>query len=539
MNRVLVFFIGTVALTGLVLSSGCGRGNFSEKSSKGKERIFRYSLVTNPTHVDPALVQDGDTIDISQQIFEGLVKWDENNKVVPNLAESWTIDKTGTVYTFKIVKGVKFTNGKPLTANDFKYSIERTCDPALKSETAEEYMGDILGVSDMRQGKAKEVRGVKVIDDNTLEITIDKPKPYFIMKLTYPTSFAVQKDAVKPGKEMLSVEEMVGTGPFKAKRYVEDQIFALDANKDYHGGAPLIDGIERPILKDAISRLSNYKAGQVDLIQLERQDVAALQKDPAYKDQLKFFLRPCTWYLAFNTKVYPPFADKRVRQAFCMAIDTKKITNETLGGINQVADGILPPGVLGHRDNAATLPFDPAKAKALLAEAGYKDGASMPTLQLFFRIDREDIKLVAEAIQAQLKENLGVSVSPRPLEWSTYLDKNNKKEFPMYHMRWGADYLDPQNFLSTLLTTDGPENKQNFSDPEVDKLCAQADVMSPADNPQRLALYAKAEDLLLQDAAWLPIYFQKDAELIAPRVQGLRESLFGHLPHTKVTLVNK
>jgi ABC-type transport system substrate-binding protein len=546
MNRKVFLFVG-FGLLGALLG-GCGRGHFSDQTVAGKENIFRYSLVTNPTHVDPALVQDGDTIDLTQQVFEGLVKWDENNKVVPNLAESWKVDSTGTVYTFKIRSGIKFTNGKPLTANDFKFSIERTCGPFTRedkgntisyhSETAEEYLGDIVGVVDRVHDKASDVRGVKVIDDQTLEITIDKPKPYFIMKLTYPNSFAVQKDAVKPGKEMLSVDEMVGTGPFKAKRYVEDQIFVLDANKEYHEGAPPIDGIERPILKDATTRLNKFIAGEVDLVQLERQDVSGVQGNPKLKDQLKFFPRPATWYLAFNTKVYPPFADKRVRQAFCMAIDTKNIVNETLGGVNTVADGILPPGVLGHRDNATTLPYDPAKAKALLAQAGFESGSAMPPLQIFFRKDREDVKLVVEAVQAQLQKNLGVTISPRPLEWTTYLDRNNRKEFPFYHMRWAADYLDPQNFLSTLLATDGPENKQNFSDPEFDKLCATADTTMPADNPERLAMYAKAEDMVLQDAAWLPIYFQKDAELISPRVHGLRESLFGHLPHTKVSLGN-
>lgn len=532
MNRKLVLFVGVLAVVALW---GCGKGNFSGQSLAGKEHIFRYSLVTNPTHIDPALVQDGDTIDVTQQMFEGLMKWDENNKAIPNLAESYTVDKAGTTYTFKIKRGVTFSNGKPLTANDFKYSIERSCDPVLKSETAEEYMGDIVGVVDKVHGKADSVSGVKVVDDYTLQIQIDKPKPYFVMKLTYPCSFAVQKDAVKPGKEMLNVEEMVGTGPYIASRYVEDQIFEMKANKSYHEGAPAIDGIERPILKDAITRLNKFKSGEVDLIQLERQDVASLQSDSKYKDQLKFFLRPATWYLAFNTKFYPPFADKRVRQAFCLAVDTKKIVDETLGGLNQVADGILPPGVAGHRDNAKLLGFDPARAKALLAEAGYPGGANLPDLQLFFRIDREDIKLVAQAIQSQLETNLGVKMSLRPLEWGTYLAQNNKKMLPMYHMRWGADYLDPQNFLSTLLTTNGPENKQHFSDPEVDKLCDQADVMMN-DDQKRMALYAQAEDLVLQDAAWLPIYFQKDAELISPRVHGLRESLFGHLPHTKVTL---
>jgi ABC-type oligopeptide transport system substrate-binding subunit len=407
----------------------------------------------------------------------------------------------------------------------------------MLSATVEDYLGDIVGVKERVHGQASEVKGVMVVDDYTLKLQIDKPKPYFLDKLTYPCSFAVSKDAAKADKEMLSTDEMIGTGPFIAKRYVESQVFEFSANKNYHGGAPLIDGIERPILKDAATRLNKFKAGEVDLVQLERQDVIAMKDDPVYKSQLHLYPRPATYYLAFNTKVYPPFAKREVRRAFAMAVDCAEICKKTLSGLNPIADGILPPGVLGHRDNAKVLAYNPAEAKKELAAGGFADGSQMPPLALYFRTDREDVRIVAEAIQDYLQKNLHVTVQLNPMEWTTYLEKNDRKELPFYHMRWAADYLDPQDFLSLLLTTTGPENKQNYSNPQVDALCAQADVM-PEKDPKRLALYAQAEDLILQDAAWLPIYFQSDAELINPRVQGLRESLFGHLPHTKVSLKN-
>ena len=352
----------------LLAIGGCGKGNFSAKTSAGKERIFRYSLVTNPTHIDPALVQDGDTIDLTQQVFEGLVMWSPTNVVTGNLADNWDVTNGGKTYVFHLHRGVTFSNGKPLTAADFKWSIERACNPALKSETAEEYMGDIVGLSDCVHGRTPGVSGITAVDDNTLRIDIQKPIPYFLDKLTYPCAFAVSKDAAKPDKEMLSTAEMVGTGPYIAKRYVEDQVFEFDANKNYHGGAPQIDGIERPILKDAASRLNKFKAGEVDLVQLERQDVIAMKNDPVYKDQLHLYDRPATYYLAFNTKVYAPFANRDVRRAFAMAVNTKEICSKTLSGLNKCADGILPPGVLGHRDNAKMLPFDPAQAKKLLGD---------------------------------------------------------------------------------------------------------------------------------------------------------------------------
>lgn len=519
-----------------VLISGCGKGNFSEKQSALTKNILKYPLPANPTHVDPALVQDGDTIDVTQQIFEGLVGWGEDNQVKPNLCSSWDIKNGGKTYIFHIRKGIKFSNGDDLTADNFKYAIERTTDPSLHSVTAADYLGYIQGVTQKLAGTAQDVSGVKVLDPFTLEIDIDQPRPYFLGDLTYPCSFAVDPKVSKRGQEMVDVKQMIGTGPFIATKYVEDQSFEMEANKSYHEGAPKIDGISRPIVKDASTRLNLYKAGQIDIVNLERGDVLEVKNNPELAKQLHFFNRPATWYIAFNTKVYPPFADRRVRQAFSMAIDTDDIVKNTLNGINDKATGILPKGVAGYRESGAKLlPYDVNQAKALLAQAGYADGSKMPSLQLYFRNDRPDMKIVAEKVQSDLLANLGVNCELRALDWTTYLDRNNKNLLPFYHMRWAADYLDPQDFLSILLTTHGPENHQYYSNPQVDALCAKADVMS-ADNPQRMVLYQQAEDLVLQDAAWLPIYFQKDAELISPRVSGMRESVFGHLPHTTTAL---
>ena len=217
-----------------------------------------------------------------------------------------------------------------------------------------------------------------------------------------------------------------------------------------------------------------------------------------------------------------------------MAIDREKIVNETLGGINTVANGVLPPGVMGHRPDAGAFKYDPEKAKQLLAEAGYPGGKGLPPLEMTFREQRPDVQFVSEAVQTQLKHTLGMDVHLKTVEWRTYLEKNDHKKQQLFHMRWMADYLDPQNFLSLLLTTEGNENKMYYGNPKVDKLCATADADSNLD--ERIKLYQQAEDLILKDAAWVPVYFQRDAELINPRVTGLRESLFGHLPHTTVKL---
>lgn len=521
----------SIALIGCGSGSGSGGGGFSSRGGEGKAGVFRYPLPTNPTSLDPGKVQDGDTIDVCQQVFEGLVKWGEDNTVQPNLAEKWEIKDGGKTYVFSLKKGVKFHNGREMKAADFKWCWERVGTRAFGSTTAETYMSDIVGIKEKLAGTANEISGAKVIDDYTFQVTIDKPRPYFLGKLTYACAYVYAKEALPDGaKEMATIEQMVGTGPFKFESFKPEEIVVLAANKDYHGGAPALEKIERPVIKDAQSRLNKFKTGETDLVTLERADLAAIEKDPALKAQLKTFDRPAMYYVGLNTDVIPALKDRRVRQAIGMALDRDKIVNDILGGVNRRADSILPPSVFGFRESTNYLKFDLAKAKALLAEAGFPEGKGFPAVQFSYRDGRPDVELVAQAVQQQLKQNLGIEFQPRKVEWGAYLKEHNSRKLPAFHMRWAADYLDAENFLSQLLASYGNENKVNYKNAEYDKLCAEADGI--LDEAKRKELYGKAEDIVLQDAPFIPIYFQKDAELISSRVSGMRESAFGHLPHT-------
>lgn len=522
-------------ITGIVLSvltvglMGCG--NFSKRSQTDLEGVFRYPIVTNPTTLDPGKVEDGDTIDLLQQVYEGLVGWSPDNKVEPRLAEKWEIKDGGTTYVFTLKQGVKFHNGKVLDSADVKWSIERACNPKLASPVAASYMGDIVGLNDVVAGKAKEVSGITCPDPQTVVIKIDKPRPYWLGKFTYFCSAILPKGAVPYDEEIKKPEQMIGTGPFKVIDYQANQQIILEAFPDYHGGAPKLKRIERRVVPEAVTRLEMYKSGQLDLLMLERQDVAGLKSDPKLSTELKYFPRPAIWYVALNQIAYPAFKDRRLRQAIAMSINRDQIVNELLGGINEVAYGVLPPSVEGYREKAAILPYDPTKAKELLKEAGYGPGGKpLPPLELNFRDSRPDIKIVAEAVARDMKDNLDVDVTLVTKEWRAYLEARNRFEIPFCHMRWAADYLDPENFISFFFATDGAENKIGYSNPEVDRLCHEANVMD--DGPARMQKYQQAEDLALQDGVFIPIYFQRDVELISPRITGLRESVFGHLPHT-------
>lgn len=529
-------FIAFAALALILAGCNSGSGGFSKNAASTQQKIgvFRYPIPTNPTTLDPARVEDGDTIDMLQQVFEGLVAWDENNKVIPMLAESWTIDDAGTTYTFKLRKGVKFHNGKEMTSEDVKWSLERAANPAIKSAVAVAYMGDIVGVKEVVDGKATQISGITIPDPYTVVMKIDKPRPYFLGKFTYLCAAIMPKDGVPADTEISKAPEMIGTGPFMVEEFIPEQVVKLKAFKDYHGGAPKIEAIERPVVKDGVTRLSMYKTGEVDLVALERQDVAGIKADPALADQLKFFDRPAVHYVGLNEHKTAVFKNRKVRRAIAMAINKEQIVNELLAGQNTLANGVIPPGVKGHRDKAAVLPYDVAAAKKELADAGYPNAKGLPVIELWCRDGRPDVKLVTEAVSTQLEKNLGLKTKIVIKEWGAYLDARNKMEIPFCHMRWAADYLDPENFVSFFFATYGPENRNGYSNPSVDVLTSKADVMP--DGEERMGLYHQAEDLALQDAILIPIYFQRDAELVSKRVSGLRESIFGHLPHTTTSV---
>ncbi|MBX3096689.1 MAG: peptide ABC transporter substrate-binding protein [Fimbriimonadaceae bacterium] len=526
-------------LLGLLLAIGCGNGGgggFSDRPTNQGDgaggNVLSYPIANNPTSLDPHKVQDGDTLDIVQQVYEGLVGWSTNNEPVGLLAEKWEISEDGKTYTFTLKKDVKFHNGQVMTADDVVWSLERACSPRLASPTATAYLDDIVGVTDKFAGTAETIAGVKKVDDHTVSLTLKRPTPYFLGKLTYLTCAVMPKDMAPLDKDLTDLSQMIGTGPFKMTKFDPEQRVYMEAFADYHGGRPQLDAIERLVMGDAVTRLNAYKTGKVQLVQLERQDVEGVKAD--YGDQLHYLPRPAIWYIGLNQLAYEPFKNRDVRRAFAMAIDRDKIVNDLLGGVNQPAMSIVPPGVPGHRDEANYIKYDPAAAKALLASAGYPDGKGLPALQLKFRDERPDIRIASEAIAGQIRQNLGVEVTLQAQEWGAYLEAFNRKQQGFYHMRWAADFLDPQNFLSHMLATWGPENKLGYNSADFDRLCAEGD--KTLDMATRIPLYQQAEDVVLQDAVWIPLYFQKDVELQVPNLTGMRDSLFGHLPHTTTTL---
>ncbi|MGC4042706.1 MAG: peptide ABC transporter substrate-binding protein [Armatimonas sp.] len=531
--------LAALSLSLMPLLAGCpgsGGGSAGGGGGAGKvSGVLRYPLTANPTTLDPALVQDGPTIDMLQNMYEGLVGWNEKSEVVPLIAEKMPeISADGKTYTFKIRDGVKFHNGRAVTADDVVYSITRSLNKNINSPVALNYLNDIEGAEAFAKGQATEVKGLKAPDPKTVVITLVAPRAYFLGKLTYPTAYVIAKEEVDKGDKSptggntLNEKTAIGTGPFKLSEYVPRSKAVLVANDAYWQGKPKLTKIERPVILDTKTARNLYDAGQLDYVNEEKSNYEADSQNPALKDEIKLWDRAATFYLGINQTNYAPFKNKKVRQAFAHAIDKDAIVKNVLLGVNQKAEGVLPKGIPGFDPNLKGLNYDPAKAKALLAEAGFPDGKGLPPLTLSFREQVSDLRKTAEVVKEQLAQ-IGVNVNLQEMEWAAYLKMNNDNKHDFFHMRWSADYIDAQNFLSLLLATGAPENHTGYSNPAYDALCKEADAST--DPKKRLELYHKAEEIVVDDAPWVPLYFQKDMELMKPHVTGIRDSLMGHLPH--------
>ena len=518
----------------IAFASGCGKGKFA--GGTHEDHVLVFPIPNNPTKLDPASVEDGDTIEVLDQVFEGLVQYDEHNQLVPNLAETWDVSQDGRTYTFHLKKDVKFHNGRTMKADDVKYSWDRAAHKSVQSPTVEGYMADIVGFKDVWDGKAQEMRGIKVIDPNTIEVTILKPKAYWPMYLQYACYFIVAKEAAGM-TPITGPENMVGTGPFKFAEYRPDQYVEMTRFDDYHGGKPKLEKIRRLIASDAQTRRQLYESGKVDWVSLERQDKALVDNSPDIKDDLQIVDRAAVWYIGFTISEFPPFKNPKVRQAFALAIDKDRIVNEGFDGVNRRAEGILPPAIPGFDPNFKGYQFEPERARKLLAEAGYAGGKGLPAIKMYFRADRQDAKILCTMVQQDLSKNLGVQIDLAPTEWKALLERRSRGELPFFHLRWGADYLDPQNFLSFMLHTGARENTLGYSNKLFDSLCDQADSLPMAQQDKRIELYRKAERVAVDDAIWIPIYFQRDLELVRHSVTGLRRSAMGPLEHTTTDVV--
>jgi oligopeptide transport system substrate-binding protein len=475
---------------------------------------------SDPPTLDPHLSMDATSAAYIVEIFSGLVTLNPDLEVVPDIAGRWEVSEDGTVYTFYLRDDVKFHDGKAVTARDFKYSFERACDPWTGSVVADTYLSDIVGAKEKLYGFADEVSGVEVVDDHTLQITIDAPKPHFLGKLTHSTAFVVDKDNVERGGRTWT-DKPNGTGPFKLKEYRFGRQIILEPNDLYYGETkPSVEQVN--FILAGGSAMTMYENGELEAVPVGLSDIERVT-DPTnpLNKELTIVSTMSTFYLGFNVN-QPPFDDIKVRQAFNYALDKQRIMDVIYKKTVPAATGIVPPTMPDyHNEDLEVLSYDPDKALQLIAESKYGDVADLPEITLYVTGAGGATSRMIEAVVGMYKENLGIDIAIQQTEWATFLSDISQEENPyqMYSLGWIADYPDPENFLDVLFHGEKSENHMGYSNPEVDELLEEA--RTEQDPEERLQLYQEAEQIIINDAPWVPLFYEVEYWLTKPYVKGM------------------
>ncbi len=493
----------------------------SVESSGGQVRggIFRR-LWADPPTLDPHLTTDTTSAGVVVEIFSGLVALNTDLQLVPDIAESWDISPDGTVYTFQLRPHAKFHDGKAITASDFKWSIERAASPDTASPVADTYLADIVGVNAVLEGDSTDISGIKVIDDHTLQIAVDAPKAYFLAKLTYPTAYVLDRENVEAGGRNWT-DSPNGSGPFRLKEYRIGERIVLERNENYYKEPPFVDSVLMNLAGG--QSMAMYENDEIDITGVGLFDLDRVL-DPNEELNRELVVAPPDFsvsYVGFNTEM-PPFDDADFRKALNHAVNKDLIATEVLSELVEAAYGVLPPGFPGYNPDLQGLRYDGELARQLLADSKYGDEATRPRIVVTVPGTGGTIGLDLEVVIEMWKQELGVEVEIQQVEWATYLQDLNANKFQAFAgLGWEADYPDPQDFLDILFHSDSSINHGGYSNAEVDSVLELA--RTEPDVVKRVGLYQEAEELIINDAAWVPLWFTGERYvLIKEHVQDYR-----------------
>ena len=505
----------------------------SERSSDETGLAEEQVLIlpgNSPLTLDPHLSSDTNSTEYIVEIFSGLMAYSPELNLIPDIAENYEISKDGLVYTFKIRPEARFQNGKPIRAEDFKWSFERACDPATGSLTADTYLGDIVGCRDKLQGETDKVEGVTVVDELTLQLTIDEPKGFFLAKMAYPTAYVLDRENVKSGGPAWFGQPN-GSGPFRLDEYVPGQmVIVLKRNDNYYREPkPVLEQV-RYLINAPIDLMTGYEKDLSALspdgaglsygaIQVPPSSLIRVtdSNDPLSQELVSINVLSVD-YIGFNVNK-PPFDDVNIRRAFNLALDKRSIVKSALQGDVYVANGIVPLSMPGYQNpDLSDYEFDLEHALDLIAESSYRDVSQLPPITLHVGGEGD----IEQAIVASYKMNLGLEIAVERVPWSRFVTDLNQPDMPyqMYRLGWIADYPDPQNFLEILFHSESSQNYGGYSNSTVDDLLNEA--RGTQNVGERLALYRQVEQHLLDDAAWIPLYFEIENWLVKPYVQNFR-----------------
>jgi peptide/nickel transport system substrate-binding protein/oligopeptide transport system substrate-binding protein len=493
-------------------AAGCRR------ASDGRLPGYLYlRLNSNPTTLDPALITDVQGGGIAAKLFNGLVRFNENLDIVPDIARSWNLSQDQLTYTFRLRRDVRFSNGRKVVAQDVKYSFERVLTPETKAPLTW-VLDRIEGAGDFIAGKTASISGIQLVNNHTLTIKLQKPFGPFLSLLAMTTAYVVpREDVERLGRDFGT--HPVGSGPYVSTEWKHGQHLVLVAREDYFEGRPKLNGIFYRVIPEDLTAVLEFETGRLDALLIPSSEYARYTTDPAWRDQVYGRTGLDTYYLGLNC-AKPPFNDLRVRKAANLAIDRLHILNTVFEKRGVLAAGPIPPGLWKSKAWPQMLRgygYDPKKAKELIRQAG----AEGKTIKIYIASDPEVLD-ITEVIQSYLTA-AGLKVEIVQLDWSALKQKVNEGEPEAFWLSWWADYPDPENFLYPLFhsaSAGSGGNRTRCLDPELDRLIETA--QATMDEKQRYRLYRQAEDRIIQNAPWVFMWHRADYFVVQPWVKDFK-----------------
>ncbi|MBL4952394.1 peptide ABC transporter substrate-binding protein [Neobacillus sp. OS1-32] len=487
-------------------------GDKNKKGDSGKKtsQVLNINIKTEPFSLHPGLANDSTSGGVIRQTFEGLTRIDKDGKPQPAAAENITTSKDLKTYTFKL-RDAKWSNGDPVTAEDFVYAWKWAIDPKNKSQYAYQ-LYYIKNGEAINTGKAKvDTLGVKAVDDKTLEVTLQNPTPYFLELTAFYTYSPINSKIAKanPNWYKDAGDQYTSNGPFKMVEWKHNSKIVLEKNENYWDANTVkLTKINMDMINDNNTELNMFKNGELDwagmpLGQLPNDLLPQLKKDGSLHTQP---IAGTYWY-KFNTEK-PPLNNVNIRKALSYAINRKAIVENVAQGGQIPAMAAVPPTMIKENEQGYFKDNDVAKAKEYLAkglkELGLSDASKLPTITLSYNTD-EGHQKIAQAVQDMWKKELGINVKLENEEWKVYITKLHTGDYQIGRMGWLGDFNDPINFLELFRDKKGGNNDTNWENPEFKKLLNAS--QTEADPAKRLQLLKDAEAIFMDEMPVAPVYF--------------------------------
>jgi oligopeptide transport system substrate-binding protein len=525
-----------LALAGAV--AACNSGP-PETEKAAREGILLFGNGTEPKGLDPHIVTGVPENHIISALIEGLVAYHPTDDLQssPGMAERWEHNADFTRWTFYL-RDAQWSNGDPVTAQDFVYSWQRALSPALGNEYAP-MLYVIRNAEKFNTGEISDFGqvGVKALDAKTLQVDLEGSTSYFPLMLQHYSFFPVNPRAVEEHGGMTdrqsgwsTLDNFVGNGPFRLKKWVTNQVLEVERNPAYWDAKTVkLNGIRFFPIDNAAAEETMFRNNRLHLTNTVFPDkIPVFRENMPEKLQIDPYLGNYFYRLNVTRK---PLDDKRVRRALALALDKKLIVEKVTKGGQAPATGFVPQGIQGYEASEA-VQFRPDEARRLLAEAGYPGGKGFPNIEIMINTSEAHRK-IAEAVQELWRRELGINVGIYNQEWKVYLDNQSNLNYDISRSGWIADYVHPSTFID-MFTTGNGNNDTGWSNPQYDRLVEAARDAGSED--ERIDLMRRAEAILLEEMPVIPIYWYTRVYLKDPRVQGWYPKLLDNHPYKHVSL---